>query len=137
MNEVYEYRRAPGKGAVWLACIAVVMLLAAVILNGADHLMWLVWTSGAVTLAWMILPQPVSGIRVDDDHLVLSAWRNPRPILLDDIAHLKVTQASLETEVSIVFKNSDEEPIFAGDLPDIETLISVMAKRGIPVRDFA
>lgn len=135
MNEVYEYRRAPSKGAIWLACIAVVILLASVILNGADHLLWLVWVFGAVTLAWMFLPKPVAGIRVDADHLILSAWRNPRPYLLDDIAHLKVTEASLETEVSIVFKNGDEEPIFAGDLPDIDTLISVMAKRGIPVRD--
>lgn len=135
MDEVYEYRRAPSKGAIWLACIAVAILLATVVVNGATDLLWLVWVCGAITIAWMFLPKPVAGIRVDNDHLVLSAWRNPRPYMLDDIAHLRVTEASLETEVSIVFKNGDEEPIFKGDLPDIDTLITVMAKRGIPVRD--
>jgi hypothetical protein len=137
MSDVYEYRRAPGKGAIWLACIALIMLLAAVFLNDADQLMWLVWVFGAVTFTWMLIPKPVAGIRVDNEQLVLSAWRNPRHFMLDDIAHLKITEASFETTVSIVFKNGEEEPIFAGDLPDFDTLISVMAKRGIPVRDIA
>lgn len=135
MSDVYEFRRAPGKGAIWLACIALIMLLAAVFFNDADQLMWLVWVFGAVTLTWMLMPKPVAGIRVDNEHLTLSAWRNPRPVLLDDIAHLKVTEASFETQVSIIYKNGDEEPIFTGDLPDFDTLIAVMAKRGIPVRD--
>lgn len=120
---------------MWLAMAAVTMLLATVVLNEAYHLMWLLWVSGAITLAWMLLPKQIAGIRVDDEHLTLSAWRNPRPIPLDDIAYLQVTEESLETQVSIVFKNGDVQGIFAGDLPDLDTLINVMAQRGIPVRD--
>jgi hypothetical protein len=135
MNEVYEYRRAPSKGAIWLAIIGVLLLMAAVIINGADHLTWLVWVCGTVTLAWMLLPKPVSGIRVDENYLVLSAWRNPKQIPLDNVAYLRATEVSDETEIAIVFKDGTQEGIFAGDLPDIDTLISVMAERGIPVRD--
>jgi len=137
MSDVYEYRRAPNRGPVWLALIGVILLLVAVIQFGATHLIWLVWVAAAVTIAWMILPQPVSGIRIDRDHLVLAAWRKPRPIALDDIAHLRVDDSGLETHVTIVYRNGGEEVIFAGDLPDVDTLITVLADRGVPVREVA
>ena len=135
MNEVYEYRQAPSKGAIWLAVIAVLTLLTAIVVNGASHLIWLVWVLGGITFAWMMMPKPVSGIRVDDDYLVLSAWRKPRNISLDDIAYLRVTKVSMETNIAIVYRDGAQEAIFAGDLPDIDTLVVVMAQRGIPVRD--
>jgi hypothetical protein len=135
MNQVYEYRQTPSKGAIWLAIIGVMLLLAAVVINSAEHLMWLVWVSGGVTLAWMIVPKPISGIRIDDDYLVLSAWRNPKPLPLDSIAYLRAVDGNDENPVTIFFKDGSQEGIFAGDLPDIDTLISVMAERGIPVRD--
>lgn len=137
MSDVYEYRRAPNRGPVWLALIGVILLLVAVIQFGATQLTWLVWVAAAVTIAWMILPQPVSGIRIDRDHLVLAAWRKPRPIALDDIAHLRVDDSGLETHTTIVYRNGKEEVIFAGDLPDVDTLIMVLADRGIPVREVA
>ncbi len=83
----------------------------------------------------MLIPQPIAGIRVDNDNLVLSAWRSPRSIPLDSIAFLRAAVTSTETEISIVFKDGSEESAFAGDMPDIDTLVDVMAARGIPVRD--
>lgn len=137
MSDVYEYRRGPSKGPVWLAFMGVVILLVAVTQFGADHLMWLVWAAGAVMIAWMLLPQPVAGIRVDKDTLTLAAWRQPRAVPLDDIAHLRYSDAGLETEVTIVYRNGDHEDVFSGDLPDIDVLINVMANHGIPVRDMS
>jgi hypothetical protein len=135
MSDVYEYRRAPNKGPILIALLGVVLLLVAVIQFDATQLLWMVWSCAAVTIAWMLLPQPISGIRIDANHLVLAAWRKPRAIPLDDIAHLRVNDAGLEIEVAIVYRSGDQEDIFAGDLPDIDTLISVLADRGIPVRD--
>lgn len=135
MNEVYEYRRAPNKGVIWLAATAVAMLIASVTLVGATQLAWLVWALGPITLCWMLLPKPVAGIRVDNEFLVLSAWRDPRAIRLDDIAYLRATEASAETDIAIIYKDGTQEGIFAGDLPDIETFVDVMAQRGIAVRD--
>ena len=135
MNEVYEFRRAPSRGGIWLSATAVLMLIVAVSLTGSEELSWLVWGVGAATLCWMMLPKPVAGIRVDDDYLVLSAWRNPRSIRLDDIAYMRVTEASAETDIAIVYKDGREEGTFIGDMPEIESLIDVMAKRGIAVRD--
>ena len=135
MDDVYEFRRAPGKGAIWLAAVGVVLLMTAVVLNDADHLLWLVWVTGAVTLTWMLLPKPMYGIQVDKDFLVMSAWRKPRHISLDDIAYLRAAESEIETEVSAIYKDGTEELLFSGDLPDVDTLIDVMAARGVPVRD--
>ncbi|MCK0095505.1 hypothetical protein MWU60_07970 [Yoonia sp. F2084L] len=135
MSEVYEYRRAPGKGVIWLALIGLVVLVVAIVRYEVENLLLFTGILAAVTVTWFFMRKPPSGIRIDADYLVLSAWRHPRPISLDDIAHLRVSDVRFETEVWIVYRNGDEEAIFSGDLPDIDTLIAVMAERGIPVRD--
>jgi len=38
-------------------------------------------------------------------------------------------------DLSIVYRDDRVEEVFSGDLPDIDTLISVLAERGVPVRD--
>ena len=128
MSDVYEYRRGPSKGPIWLAFIGVVLLLVAVIQYDADHLMWLVWASAAVMIAWMLLPQPVAGIQVDDDTLSLAAWRQPRAIPLDDIAHLRYSGTNLTNGRSVFESNHPRTGYH-------HMTIRVMAKRGIPVRD--
>ena len=135
MNEVYEYRRAPNPWVIRLAAITVVLLMTLVIIADADHLLLLVWGLASATYCWMMIPKPVLGIRIDREHLVLGAWRRPRPIRLDDIAYLRVTEISAETSVTIVYKDGREEATFAGDLPDIEVLSEVLAARGVALRD--
>jgi hypothetical protein len=135
MDELFEYRVAPGRGAIWLAAFGVVLLVLAVFFNDADHLMPLVWVAAGVTIAWMVMPKPVYGIKVDAEYLVLSAWRRPRYIKLNDIAHLRASNQSDETKITIVYKTGEEEPVFAADMPDVDTLVSVMAEHGLPVRD--
>ncbi len=135
MSDVYEYRREPNRGPVWIALFGVILLLVAVIQFDLTELMWLVSVTAAILITWMILPRPVFGIRIDDHHLILAAWRKPRHIALDDIAHLRIDDTGLETQVMIIYRNGNEEPVFAGDLPDIDTLIVVLAERGVPVRE--
>lgn len=135
MNEVYEYRRARGKGVIWLSGMTVVLLLVAITVTNATDLIWLVWVVAALTLALMLVPRPISGIRVDDTYLVLSAWHKPRSIALDDVAFLRATQGDPETSIIVVFKDGTEQKTFSRDMPDLETLVYVMAARGIAVRD--
>lgn len=135
MNDVYEYRRAPNQWVIRIFAIATLFLTTVIVMTGAEHLMTLVWGLSAATFCWMMLPKPISGIMVDEDYLVLGAWRRPRRIRLDDIAYLRVTELSAECTVTIVYKDGREEGTFAGDLPDIDELSEVMAERGVPLRD--
>ena len=135
MDEVYEYRRGPNSWVIRLFAFATLLLATVVSMTDSGHLMGVVWALCFATMTWMLLPKPVSGIRVDDDYLVLGAWRRPRAIRLDDIAYLRVTELSAECTVTIVYKDGREEGAFAGDLPGIDILSEVMAIRGIPLRD--
>ncbi|MGJ8623221.1 MAG: hypothetical protein ACSHW1_10605 [Yoonia sp.] len=135
MTDVYEYRQAPNKGPIRLAALCLVGLILTIFVNGTGPLFWVAWSVGAVTIAWMMFPRPIYGIKVDDTYLVLAAWRNPRYVPLDEIAHLRVSNVSEETKVSIVYKDGVEEAIFAADLPDLDVLVGVMAERRVPVRD--
>jgi len=135
MNDVYEYRTGPNQWVVRVFAILTLLLITIVVFTKAQHLMALVWGIGAATFYWMILPKPMSGICIDQHDLILAAWRKPRRVPLDDIAYLRVTEASAECSISIVYKDGREEGTFAGDMPDIDTLAVVMAERGIPVRD--
>ena len=134
MDEIFEHRVEPGKGAIWLAAFCVVLLVLAILLNQAYHLMPLVWVAAAVTITWMIVPKPVYGIKIDGEYFVLSAWRKPRYVRLDDIAYLRASNVSDETNIALVYKSGEEEPIFAGDLPDVDVLVVVLAQHGVPVR---
>ncbi len=135
MIEDYEFRQTPTKGPIWLAAIGLALLVLAIFVIGTEYLIWMAWAVGALTLAWMIFPRPVYGIKIDDTYLVLSAWRDPRFVRLAEIAHLRVSNVSEETKVAIVYKDGEEEAIFAADLPDIDILVAVLAERGVPVRD--
>jgi hypothetical protein len=135
MEDEYEYRRAPSKGAFWLAVMGVIVLLLFILYTDAFHLMWLVWVFAAFTVAWMLSPKTIYGIKIDADYLVLAAWRNPRYILLKDIAYLRGSDISEETKIAIVFKSGEEEGIFDADLPDVDTLVTELGERGVPVRD--
>lgn len=135
MNDHYEYRRTPGKGPIWLAFSGVVLLLVAMAYFEAEQFKPLAWISGALLIGFLLVPRPAFGVRIDADHLILSAWRTPRTIPLDDIAHLRVSDGALERHVSIVYHTGEVEEIFSHDLPDIDTLIVVLAQRGIPVRE--
>ncbi|WP_108816250.1 hypothetical protein [Loktanella sp. Alg231-35] len=137
MNDIYEFRRAAGKGAILLTFIAVLLLLMAVVIYAVASLIWLAWVFVGITIVWMLLPRPALGIRVDETNLTVSAWSKPRAIALDDIAHLRAYENKSGTEVTVVYKDKSEESLFSGDFPDIDTLISIMAARGIAVRDEA
>jgi hypothetical protein len=137
MNDIYEFRRAAGKGAILLSFIAVVLLLMAVVIYAVSSLIWLAWIFVGLTIVWMLLPRPALGIRVDETDLTVSAWNKPRTIALESIAHLRAHETRAGTEVTVVYRDQSEEALFAGDFPDIATLVAVMAARGIPVRDDA
>lgn len=134
MCEVYEYRRAPSYGIVWVGFASVVGLLSTVAVTQAQQLSWVAFVVAAVTIAAFLTPKTVFGIRINHRCLVLSAWRAPRSVPLADIAYLRAMRSDGESNLLIVLKDGSEERTFIGDLPDLETLAAVMAQRGIALR---
>ena len=134
MNDTFVYKRKRGRGAVWLAAVTAAAVGAGVWWLGLTDLLTVFALFCALTLGWIMSPRPVYGIKVDDTHLTLAAFRKPRPIPLDSIAHIQATEADDENAYVIIYRDGEKEGIFALDLPDEETLVEILAERGIPVR---
>ena len=95
----------------------------------------LIFALSAVLIGWMMIANPITGIRIDNEALTLNAWRRPREIPLHEIDHLRVTDWTDECDIVIVYRDGREEGTHAADMPDPDTLAEVMALHGIPVRD--
>ena len=134
MTDTFVYKRGPGRGVIWLALAITLGLCAFVFAMNMLQLLPALILFAGLTAAWVFLPRPTYGIKVDGTHLTLAAWRKPRPIPLDSIAHIQAGTISDEISHVIVYRDEEREGIFALDLPDEDTLVEVMAERGIPVR---
>ena len=135
MHEVYEYRLSSRRSAIWLAAALVAFSLGYAVVNSAPAILTVICATGGVLLGWMLMANPMSGIRVDHETLVLNAWRRPREIPLSEIAYLRMTHWTDDSTVSIVYKDGREEGTNYADMPPPNTLAAVMAARGIPVYD--
>lgn len=135
MSEVYEYRHAGRKSAIWLIASVTAFVLGIALVNLVPEVKTAMWAIAAIILLWSLTVKPIAGIRVDDDHLILSAWRKPRLIPLSDIAYLQSTHWDEACQVTIVMKDGTEQKAHACDMPPACTLAHVMAERGIAVLD--
>ncbi|SFS15874.1 hypothetical protein [Yoonia litorea] len=134
MSDTFEYRHKPKRPVVWLAAAMAVAIAVMVVALDLQQLIWLSVLFIAITVGWLMPRRPVYGIKLDGDHLTLAAWRKPRPVPLDRIAYLQAAETSDEISYVIVYRDGEQEGVFPLDLPDDDTLVEVMAERGIPVR---
>ncbi|WP_333713228.1 hypothetical protein [Yoonia sp.] len=134
MSNSYVYKHKPGRGAVWLMAVTATLLSGGTYVVGGPELLPAAIMMIGFAAVIALRPRPTYGIKVDDTHLTLAAWRKPRPIPLDSIAYLQAAQISDEIPYVIVYRDKEREGVFALDLPDEDTLVEIMAERGIPVR---
>lgn len=127
MENVYEYRMGIGHRLTWLAAIAVAALLAFAMDNQDPLILGTVWGLCAAIIIWFLSRSLVAGIRVDDRYFTLTAWRDPKPVPLEDIDYLCMTHWTENSDVMLVYADGTEQHIPAGDLPDIQLSSEVMA----------
>ncbi len=135
MDEIYEYRLGFGRRLEWLAAIAAAALLSFAIDNQSPLILGAVWGLCASMIVWFLSQNKVAGIRVDETHLTLAAWRDPKEVPLANIDHFRMTHWTDDSDVVLVYRDGTEEELSASDLPGIQEFSEVMADRGIPVKD--
>ena len=89
----------------------------------------------AAIIGWLLMLNPVRGIRIDQENLILNAWRKPKVIPLADIAFLRAKHWTDDSDVVIVYNDGTEESTHPRDMPDLNTLALVMSQRGVKVKD--
>jgi len=135
MEEVFEYRLGLRRRTTWLVMIGIAALIGYALQDQTPLVMGLIWGLTAVMTVWFLSRNPVAGVRVDEKYLTLAAWRDPKMVLLTDIAHLRMTHWTDDSDLILVYKDGVEEFISGGDLPSIQRFSEVMADKGAAIKD--
>lgn len=135
MTEDFEYRQSGRGPLVWISAAVVVFWLTYGIANDAPNVIVAVWCMAAAIIGWLLMLNPVRGIRIDQENLILNAWRKPKVIPLADIAFLRAKHWTDDSDVVIVYNDGTEESTHPRDMPDLNTLALVMSQRGVKVKD--
>jgi hypothetical protein len=133
MNEVYEYRCPGRRSIVWLIAAIQAVLLWLAVTHDAPWFIWAIWGPTSLAVAYLLLANPISGLRVDDRYLVLSPWRKPREIPLSEIARVEIRDWSDSTDVVIHLRDGGAVSTFSGDIPPSRCFESILTARGVTV----
>ena len=84
---------------------------------------------------FLIVKNPVMGVRLQRDRLVLSAWQKPRDVMLADIATITFIHWSDDTDMEIALHNGDLIRVFSGDIPPIAPFKKVLQEAGLRIEE--
>lgn len=133
MEKVYEYRAVGRRPTVWAAAAVFLFLLVLALYNGAPWYVWAIWGPCAGMVLYMLICNPVSGLRLTEDRLTLSPWRTPQDIALRDIAQVEFILWSDSTDVKLHLVDGTVITTFSGDIPPRSSFTAELTRRGIPV----
>lgn len=135
MLQVYEFRQSGRRSTVGLTAGVTAICMTYGIVTEVSQVLLLAFCLTGVIIGWMLMMGPVRGIRIDQQHLVLNAWRKPKLIPLADIDFVRALHWTETSEVTIVYRDGTEESTNPRDLPDINTLAREMMARRVKVKD--
>lgn len=84
---------------------------------------------------FLIVKNPVMGVRLQRDRLVLSAWQKPRDVMLADIATITFIHWSDDTDMEISMCNGDLIRVFSGDIPPIAPFKKALQEAGLRIEE--
>lgn len=133
VDDVYEFRLPGRRLSVWMGSAVMAFLLIVALVNSAPWYIWVIWGGTSVGFAWLLLRNPVSGLRIDGKTLTLSPWRKPVEIALSEIDHVEIIDWSESTDVVIHLTDGERLTTFSGDIPPTSLFEMELKKRDIPV----
>ena len=133
MEPVFSYKEPGRRPATYLAAVVFALFFGAAVTYGAEWYVYLPVVLGGVMLLYMLVKNPVSGVALLDEFLVLSAWSNPQKIPLRDIARIEIISWSDSIDMKVHLKSGGAISAFAGDIPPREPFRAALAEVGIPL----
>ncbi|MBW4708077.1 hypothetical protein KX928_09785 [Roseobacter sp. YSTF-M11] len=133
MSETYEYRLPGRRASVWMTLAVVGLLLAVVASEVASWYIWLVWMPSMAMVLYLLLKNPISGLRLTNDMLLLSAWRNPQALLLQDIAKIRFIDWRDGSDMEVHLHSGEVIQAISSDIPPRSSFVRALHQRGIPV----
>lgn len=133
MSIVYSYREKGRRPATYLAAVVFLFVFGAGVYHGAPWYFCLPVVVGGAMIFYLLVKNPVSGVVVQPDALVLSAWERPQSIRVAEIEKVEIISWSDSTDMNVHLKSGETIRAFAGDIPPTEPFRAALAQVGVPL----
>lgn len=133
MTTLYEYRLSGRRPAIWGAGAVFLVISLLMASEGAALVIWIPVLLGGAMILWALIRNPVNGVQVTEDSLILSPWSHPRLIPLSQIEAVKYREWSDSTDMHIWLKSGETIRVAPMDMPPVAGLQSALAGTGIRI----
>ncbi len=116
---------------MWLAGATLGVMAATGLAHGAPYPLWVLWLGAGMPVIRVLLFDPIDGLILDRDKLILSAWKHPRTIALPDILAVRFAGRSDTAAASIVLTDGEVVDINPRDLPPAQQWRDLLKRFGI------
>lgn len=133
MDEFYTYRLPERRPIVWFVAIVFLVLGGLGLYRDAPWPFYLsLVVGGAITLYTLIKNQS-NGVKLTQDHLILSAGLSPRKIPLAEVAKVEFVTRSHSTDMTLHLISGAVLPVYSGDIPPRRFFVRALRRAGVPV----
>lgn len=133
MDTLYSYRLPARRLITWVFAGIMIALMVLAYVDRAPWYIWAVWVPSFAMIVYMLVQNPVSGLQLTQDTLILSPWQSPRQIALRDIDRVEFIDWSDSTDMQVHLINGDVIRVFSADIPPQARFMSQLADRGIRI----
>ena len=130
MATPYSYRTKGRSPVTWAAAILHIPLFWLSWEFEAPYFLLGIWAISGSLLAWLLFAARPRGLHLDDKALVLNAWINPIPVLLERIRRVEF---SGEDTARLVLADGRAIKVDSRDQPEPKFFAQLLEARGIPV----
>ncbi len=133
MTELYAYKEAGRRPVTYLAAVVFAALIVIALHQNAPLFYYVPLVAGGAMVLYTLVKNPISGLVLLPDRLILSAWRKPNPVPVQSIARIEIISWSDSTDMKVHLKSGEEIRVFSGDIPPRASFAQALSRVGIPL----
>ena len=133
MTELYAYKEAGRRPVTYLAAVVFAALIVIALYQNAPLFYYVPLVAGGAMVLYTLVKNPISGLVLLPDRLILSAWRKPNPVPVQSIARIEIISWSDSTDMKVHLKSGEEIRVFSGDIPPRASFAQALSRVGIPL----
>lgn len=133
MTELYAYKEPGRRPVTYLAALVFLFLLWSAVIYRAPAFYYIPVVGGGFMILYILVKNPVSGLLLLPDRLILSAWDKPNPVPVKDIARVEIVSWSDTTDMNVHLKSGRVIKVFSGDIPPRASFAQALSNVGIAV----
>lgn len=134
MMDDFEYSQNGRRPVVWLFLAVGLGFLAFLFVEPGPVVVWVILAAYLALILWLIIANPVQGIRITRHDLIIAPEREAQRVPLADINHLAIDTRSDTTDFTLHLRDGETIAVHSSNVPSTQATVAAFEARGIAVR---